>query len=144
MRWLRRIIPSEVRSVVTDTWQALTEAAPDLMPKAPEAPTITVQAPDLTPMNTLIAQQTEAIKQAEAEQTRLAQQLAETQKLNAQRSEELTKAFEKASAPLEKPAAMPSPTSGEARQAARRKAAALQRRGGRASTILSDQDFLGG
>ena len=143
MGGLKRFVPNEVSSIVTDTWHGLKDAAPDLMPKAPAMPDITL-ATDLTPMNTLIAQQTDAIKQAEAEQTRLAQQLADTQKLNAQRSEELTKAFEKASAPLEKPPAMPSPTSGEARQAARRKAAALQRRGGRQSTILSDGDFLGG
>ena len=140
----KKAIPSEIRSIATEAYHGLKDAAPDIMPKAPEMPDITVAAPDLKPMNTLIAQQTEAIRQAEAEQTKLSTQLAEAQALSAKRAEEQSAALAKALAPVEKPAPMPSPTSGEARQAARRRAASLQRRGGRQSTILTDQDFLGG
>lgn len=139
--FIRRFVPSEVRTIVTDAYHGLKDAAPDIVPKAPE---ITIPPPDLGPTNTLIAQQTEAIRQAEAEQQRLAAELVKAQELTAKRAEETKAAFEKAMAPVEKPAPMPSPTSSEVRQAARRRAASLQRRGGRQSTILTDQDFLGG
>lgn len=98
-------------------------------PEAPQVPSI-----DLTPLtesNTLLQQQI-------AETNRKNQELlSESQK----RQDELSKQLVEMNKPK---AEMPTATSNDVRTAKRKAAAQLVRRGGRASTILSDQDALGG
>lgn len=113
-------------------FDAVTNIFDTILGGGPEpAPMPTIDMTPLTESNTLLQQQIEETNRKNE------QLLAESQ----QRQDALSAQLSEMNKPK---ATMPSPTSSDVRTAKRKAAAQFVRRGGRSSTILTDQDALGG